>query len=240
MVRRYVAFDIETAKDVPGTDFDWKPHRPLGITCIASQTTASDKPRVWLTRTKSGIPAPQMSRPDVATFIQYLDEAVRDGFVPLSWNGLSFNFNVLAEESGLVDLCKKHALRHIDMMFHVVCERGFPVALKNAASGLRLPGKLVGVEGINAPTLWAEGKYDLVTEYVAQDVRTTLAVARESEERKSFAWTTRKGSVSSMPLLRGWLSVEAAMRLPLPDTSWMSDPPSRSDFTSWLYLGRDS
>ncbi len=31
MARRFVAFDIETAKDVPGEDFNWRPHRPLGI-----------------------------------------------------------------------------------------------------------------------------------------------------------------------------------------------------------------
>jgi hypothetical protein len=31
MARQYLAFDIETAKDVPGDDFNWRPHRPLGI-----------------------------------------------------------------------------------------------------------------------------------------------------------------------------------------------------------------
>jgi hypothetical protein len=31
MPRKYLAFDIETAKDVPEADFNWKPHRPLGI-----------------------------------------------------------------------------------------------------------------------------------------------------------------------------------------------------------------
>ena len=36
MKRKYVAFDIETAKDVPGEDFNWKPHRPLGICCAAA------------------------------------------------------------------------------------------------------------------------------------------------------------------------------------------------------------
>ena len=231
---KYLAFDIETAKDVQGADFNWKPHRPLGISCIASLATDCGEPRVWMTRSASGTPALQMSRADVAAFVQHLGDAVRDGFTPLSWNGLAFDFDVLAEESGLAAECKKLALGHVDMMFHVVCEKGFRVALKNAASGLRLPGKLAGVEGIDAPSLWAEGKYDIVTAYVSQDVRTTLAVARESEKRGSFAWTTRKGTVSSMPLSRGWLSVEAALRLPLPDTSWMSDPPSRGDFTAWL------
>ena len=33
MTRRYLAFDIETAKDVPGVEFNWRAHRPLGISC---------------------------------------------------------------------------------------------------------------------------------------------------------------------------------------------------------------
>lgn len=234
MTRRYFALDIETAKDVPGESFDWKPHRPLGITCIASQSTDCAEPRVWLSRNSDGTPARQMSRADVSAFVEHLCEASKKGYVPLSWNGLAFDLDVLAEESGLVKECKQQALQHVDMMFHVVCEKGFPVALKNAASGLKLPGKLVGVEGIDAPSLWAQGKYDLVSEYVAQDVRSTLAVAIESEKRKSFAWKTRKGTISTMPLLQGWLTVENAMKLPLPDTSWMPVPLSRDSFSKWL------
>lgn len=120
------------------------------------------------------------------------------------------------------------------MMFQVVCEKGFPVSLQSAASGLGVPGKLAGVAGVDAPVLSAQGKHDKVMEYVAQDVRTTLAVAEEAERRKMFAWTTRKGTVSTMPLKRGWLSVEEALKLPLPDTSWMSSPPVRREFMEWL------
>ena len=234
MTKKYLAFDIETAKSIPGTDFNWKPHRPIGISCIASQLSDDAEPRVWFSQTANGSPAPQMSRIDVAAFVQHVASAAQSGITPLSWNGLAFDFDILAEESGQADVCKKLALSHVDMMFHIVCEKGYPVALKNAASGLRLPGKLAGVEGIDAPVLWARGEFDKVKEYVSQDVRTTLAVAMESEKRKSFAWTTRKGTVSSMPLGQGWLSVEAALQLPLPDTSWMSDPPSRSYFSGWL------
>jgi hypothetical protein len=234
MGRKYLAFDIETAKQVPGEDFNWKPHRPLGITCIASQSTECDEPRIWLTQTSSGIPAPQMEQDDVAGFVRYLSGAMTDGWVPLSWNGLSFDLDILAEESGSVDECKSLARNHVDMMFHVVCEKGFPVALKSAASGLGLEGKLAGVGGVDAPSLWANGQYHVVTDYVAQDVRTTLAVALKSEKKRLFAWTTRRGTISSMPLPRGWLTVDLAARLPLPDTSWMSKPPSRRDFMAWL------
>lgn len=234
MNRKYLAFDIETARDIPGDDFNWKPHRPLGITCIATQSSRCEEPRIWLTRTKSRTPAPQMSQADVAEFVQHLADAEADGFVPLSWNGLGFDFDILAEESGLMAECRTLARAHVDMMFHVVCEKGFPVSLKNAATGLGVKGKLEGVEGIDAPSLWASGQYDVVTDYVAQDVRTTLAVALKSERQRSFAWMTRKGIPSSMPLPQGWLTVEVAARLPLPDTSWMSKPIPRDEFMSWL------
>jgi hypothetical protein len=37
-----------------------------------------------------------MEREDVAAFIRHLVDAARDGFVPVSWNGLAFDFDVLA------------------------------------------------------------------------------------------------------------------------------------------------
>lgn len=238
MTLQFLAFDIETGKIIPEPASNWQSHRPLGITCIASQAVGDEKPRVWFSQDAKGHPASQMTREDIAAFVRHLGEAVQDGFMPLSWNGLAFDLDILAEESGLVTECKKLALGHVDMMFHVFCDRGYPVALDCAASGLGLPGKMAGVDGSLAPSLWAKGQYDTVLEYVSQDVRTTQAVAQESERRKRFLWRTKKGSVSSMPLPNGWLSVEDAQRLPLPDTSWMDAPIPRSTFTAWLNRGR--
>ncbi len=234
MSRRFIAFDIETAKEIPGEDFNWKPHRPLGITCIASQTTGDDVPRIWFSESESGTPAPQMTQQDVAAFVSHLTDAVADGIVPLSWNGLAFDFDIIAEESRLADECRSLARNHVDMMFSYRVRERVSRCSENAASGLGVEGKLSGVEAIDAPGLWASGQFDVVTDYVAQDVRATLAVALESERRRSFAWRTRKGTNSSMPLSRGWLTVADASQLPLPDTSWMSDPPSRCEFMSWL------
>lgn len=233
-MNKYIAFDIETAKDVPGTDFNWKPHRPLGISCIASLATGDDEPTAWFSRNEADQPAKQMSQADVADFVKHLVDATQKGFAILTWNGLSFDFDILAEESGMSMECKQLALKHVDMMFHIVCEKGFPVGLAAAADGLQVPGKLDGVLGIDAPSLWAKGEHDKVLEYVKQDVRMTLAVAEKAAQQKKFQWKTRKGTISHMPLRNGWFTVETAMQLPLPDTSWMTDPPSRSSFSSWL------
>jgi hypothetical protein len=175
-----------------------------------------------------------MSPEETRHVVNCLSEMVSKGYTLLTWNGLGFDFDVLAEESNALDQCKDLALEHVDMMFHVFCDRGFPVALDKAAEAMKIPGKLEGVSGLLAPQLWAQHQFQIVMDYVAQDVRTTLQVAETCEERRSFEWITRRGTHSRMPLQGGWLTVRDALKLPEPDTSWMSDPLKRQRFTQWL------
>ena len=236
MTRKYLAFDIETAKDVPGEDFNWKPYRPLGICCAAAFPCDAKEPVVWYGKSPDGTPTERMSQAEARAVVRELVNLVADGYMLLTWNGLGFDFDVLAEESGCQHECRELALDHVDMMFHVFCERGFPVALEKAAQGLGIPGKPPGMSGLLAPQLWAQGRYDDVLNYVTQDVRIVLDVARECEARRRFEWITRKGSLSSMDLLQGWLTVRDALRLPEPDTSWMNSPIPRHEFTRWLNI----
>jgi hypothetical protein len=234
MPHQYLAFDIETAKVVPGEDFDWRPHRPLGISCAATLASHSDQPLLWYGKTPDGLPEKQMSQQDAQGLVQYLSKIVADGFRILTWNGLGFDFDILAEESGAAASCKEFALSHVDMMFHVFCVLGHPVGLEKAVRGMGLPGKQSGMSGFEAPQLWAEGHFEQVLEYVAQDARATMEIARTCAQRRSFAWITGKGANRSMRLTNGWLTVREALQLPEPDTSWMSTPPSRQDFTAWM------
>ena len=73
--------------------------------------------------------------------------------------------------------------------------------------------------------------YDLYLE--KQSIMATIA---ELDQRgwTNKTWKTRKGTISSMPLSKGWLTVESAATLPLPDTSWMPSPLSRDSFMSWM------
>jgi hypothetical protein len=90
------------------------------------------------------------------------------------------------------------------------------------------------MSGALAPQLWAAGRYQQVLDYVAQDVRITLQIAQQCEKQRRFRWVTRKGTLSSLDLPHGWLSVESAMLLPEPDTSWMTSRIPRQRFTKWL------
>lgn len=234
MRSQYLAFDIETAKDVPGDDFNWRPHRPLGISCAATLAGDTGQPLLWYGRTRDELPEKRMSREEALGLVEYLSKMAADGFRILTWNGLGFDFDILAEESGAAAKCRELALGHVDMMFHVVCSLGYPVALDKAAQGMGVPGKPPGMSGLRAPKLWAQGQFNEVLAYVAQDVRIAMQIAQTGERRRRFEWITRKGTKNSLALTNGWLTVQEALRLPEPDTSWMSNPLSRGDFTAWL------
>ena len=234
MGRKFLAFDIETAKEIPGDDFNWRPHRPLGITCAATWASDEAQPTVWHGLTEGGAPAPRMSRDEASGLVRYLNRKASQGYTILTWNGMGFDFDILAEESAAVALCRKCALAHVDMMFHVFCSLGYPVALDKAAQGMGLPGKPPGMSGVRAPTLWAQGQFKSVLDYVSQDVHLALQIAEACEARGNLEWITRRGTRGVVPLAGGWLTVAEAMRLPQPDTSWMSNPIPRTDFTGWL------
>ncbi len=111
---------------------------------------------------------------------------------------------------------------------------GYGVALDAAAKGMGLAGKPEGMSGAKAPVMWAEGRREDVLNYVAQDVRTTLELASECEALGVLRWVARSGKVRCMNLGEGWLTVDRALELPVPDTSWMSEPWKQATFTGWM------
>jgi hypothetical protein len=231
--RTYLAFDIEIANELPDFTEDWKSYRPLGISCAAT-LEGDGKPALWHGRTSDSEIANQMSQGEVIKLVQYLEEAAKSGYTIVTWNGLGFDFDVLGEESGMVETCKSLAMDHVDMMFHVFCLKGYGLSLDKAAKGMGLAGKPPGMDGSLAPKYWQEGRKKEVLDYVVQDVKTTLDLALAVERQRRLVWTSNRGYPQKMPLPRGWLPVRDAMQLPLPDTSWMRDPWSREKFTGWL------
>jgi hypothetical protein len=178
-----------------------------------------------------------MSREEAAELVEYLTMQVAQGYTLLTWNGVGFDLDILAEESGMSAECKTLALSHVDMMFHVLCRLGYGVSLDAVARGMGVAGKPEGMNGKLAPALWAEGKREEVLRYVAQDAKTTLELARVCESRGELRWVARSGKVRCMTLGEGWLTVREALGLPLPDTSWMDEPWPRERFTGWTGAG---
>ena len=234
MSRRFLAFDIETAKQFPDDFSQRRKHRPLGICCAATVAGDTDEARLWHGVTADGRPAPRMIATGLAELVNHLQEMSRQGYAIVTWNGLQFDFDVLAEESGLWDQCRELASSHVDMMFQVVCQLGHFLSLEAAAKGMQLGGKTEGMSGVLAPELWERGQYDRVLQYVEQDARCTLKLAEAGERSGRLRWLSRRGGTRDMALPKGWLSVDEALKLPLPDTSWMSNPIKRESFTDWL------
>lgn len=228
-MNKYLAFDLEIFKPIPEGETNWKAHRPLGISCAATLLSDEATPGLWHSADKTQ----PMLRRDAMSLVGYLDYMAARGYTLLTWNGLSFDFDILAEESGMLSECADLAMNHIDMMFHFYCLKGFPLGLDTCAKGCGLPGKVEGMDGAKAPALWQAGEYQTVLDYVAQDVITTLRIARTVYRQKGFDWRARSGRRNSVRI-NEWKTVKECLALPEPDNSWMANPMTRSSFTEWM------
>ena len=148
---RYLAFDIETNKPFP-EDHNWRSVRPMGIACAAACGTGDQKPRAWYNRSPNGEIQPALTRQQAKSLVNQITiltdpEQTPDPFTLLTWNGLGFDLDILAEESGMTDECRRIALDHVDMMFHFYATLGYPLSLDKAAHGMGTPGKPEGMNG---------------------------------------------------------------------------------------------
>ena len=172
---------------------------------------------------------------EVGELVKYLREMANQAYSIVTWNGLQFDFDILAEESELWDQCRELARGHVDMMFQVVCQLGHRLSLDASAKGMGLGGKTKGMSGELAPELWgARGEFDQVLQYVEQDARCTLDLAAACQSSGRLRRISGRGKPRDMPLSKGWLSVDDALKLPLPDTSWMTSPVTRDQLTEWI------
>ena len=173
--------------------------------------------------------------------ILQMQELVAGGHQIVTWNGLGFDFPILAEESGRIhEEVKELALNHVDMMFQLYCDKGYPVSLRAATKGSGTAEKMEHMDGKKSLVMWADGQREEVLRYCEQDAVATVDLARKTAERKWLQWISRSNRVQTLDLPRGWLTVRRTLELPLPDTSWMTDPIPREQFTGWLDLGHTS
>jgi hypothetical protein len=234
-MEKVIAFDLEIVKDIP-EGVEWRNIRPLGISCAALLLDETALSELHYHKEFDLPISGGMDKEELAELVGVM-VAFHENNVPIiTWNGLGFDFDVLAEESGMYEECKELALNHIDMMFHFFCMRGFPVGLDATAKGLGLGGKMAGMTGALAPELWRSDNLSdrlKVLRYVHQDAVSTLEVYEESSKRGAVTWVTKKGKYSTQPLYGGWKTVKECLELPLPDTSWMDTPINREDFYAW-------
>ena len=79
---------------------DWRSQRPLGISCAAT-LFADDELRLWHGGDRAN-PNDRMSQQEAAALVHYLEDRTKEGYTILTWNGLGFDFDILAEESQML------------------------------------------------------------------------------------------------------------------------------------------
>ena len=224
-----LGWDLEIAKEFPAGGGDWHEVAPLGISCAAiagpDRTVAffasgalSDKPLLFLN-------GGALSVEEARAMALDLKRCMDAGATLVTWNGLGFDFPVLAQEcqsEKFTRLVAEMALGHIDLAFNMLCDRGFMIKLDVAAKGLGLTGKLAGMSGALAPVLWTKPDRELTSEellaihelrvepgtvearrlcleYVKQDAVTTQQVYVELLKQGSLGWITRTGKWARTP-----------------------------------------
>jgi hypothetical protein len=243
----FVAFDIEIAKEIP-ENADWHGIAPLGVSCASTYNNMNGELILWHSTTllENGMWASAMSAHDVDDMLKYMLGVVElDGFV-VTWNGLGFDFDVLTHECSpdMVPIIHRLArYNHIDPMFQIFCEKGFPLGLQNASKGMGLPGKLEGMHGDLAPKLWAQSRSDQdeVLRYVGQDSVATADLYKAICRAGKLTWNSKSGKlVTWNPIMQfgRLLTVDECNKLPVPNTSWMirggGTPWTREKFMGWL------
>jgi hypothetical protein len=175
---------------------------------------------------------------------QELIELSEAGYRFVTWNGCGFDFRLVAQETGMTTEMAALAMEHFDLMLMVTFARGHYLGLQKALEGAGMTGKLKRVqlsdgrwiedmEGSQAPILWKQGEQEAVLAYLKQDVRQQLALAQWIRGHGEIRWVSGAGNPQTVPFDK-LLTVRECLTMPEPDTSWMSDPPGREQFTAWM------
>ena len=230
---KYVGFDIEVCSWPEDNNWDRKTN--LGVSCVGLMQTDWDEPKVYYAGMFSNIPAPRPMNHDE---IHEVVNALTTESIIVTWNGLQFDFLVLAlaDDPRNFGIYKSIAINHVDPMFEIFCTYGWPVGLNAVAKGIGLPGKMTdGVSGADAPKMWMEGTDEdrlKVLEYVGQDAKTTVDLVDVGVRLEKLKWLSQKGRPYSIPY-KNPRTVQQCLELPEPDNSWMTNPMTRRGFYDW-------
>ena len=255
---KFVGFDLEIAEPFP--ESGWNKESSLGISCAAMYGEYN----VEFFPARHGERLPDRMSPfEVRMMIDNLLEVESFGAQIVTWNGLGFDFLVLAiecQDEYYKGIVRDMALRHIDPFFNMFCDKGFGIGLQTAANALGVKGKLEGMHGSLAPLMWnasfpatdeetAEmattgfergsiGAQELCIEYVVQDAKATYDVYMALMEIHNLHWITRAGKTSRYPwrprkLFGRLLTCAEANETEEPKTDWMDEPRPRSEYIGW-------
>jgi len=257
-----IGFDLEIARPFP--EDGWNRESSLGISCAATYSLDPNDIRVYHPSFNGETYADEMSPERVQAMIDELVRMSGEKYI-VTWNGLGFDFLVLAIESRDFKYKQKVAnlaLAHIDPFFNMFCDKGYGIGLQKMSEALNIRGKLEGMHGSLAPYMWTGNptgiteddingvanifgveagsmeSQELCIDYVKQDARATYDIYQGLFDVGSVYWKTRKGTMSRYPWTpkrvndRLYTCAES-LKTREPNTSWMDEPRSRSEYMGW-------
>ena len=231
---RTLALDIEAATLRTDNSFDGA--KDLGITC-AVITSQDEGPEIHAATSEDGGFTDRMTRAQARQLLARLTQLTSDLRSPAvlhTWNGTAFDLLVIGHEAGDLPAAAALARAHADMMLHIFQMTGYPVGLATVSEAMGGAQKSKDVSGADAPSMWQNGQQQQVIDYCLQDTQATLEVALRTSAAKQIRWIARSGRAHKLPLPQGWKTVDACLRMPHPDNSWMDKPLHQSEFTGWL------
>ncbi len=232
-MNKYQSYDIEIVNEFPEGE---QPDLRTTIPSVAAICTNYENCQFFYDD-------PYMTKKTAQRLVEVMSDNLDNGIIPLTWNGLSFDFQLLAYYSDLLEQCGKLALNHVDMMFLVVAHKGFYLSLNKALVGANIQGKLHDVmlndgkifnsmDGSKAPLLWRNKEFSAVKEYLRVDVEQPLKLAEHIEKTKTIQWISGSGKIRKC--FTDMLTVKEALKLPVPDTAWMANVKYRPEYYSWI------
>ena len=127
----YLSYDIEIYEDlVDGQQVDLKKITPS----VAAVCTNENDVQFFYDE-------PFMSKITAQRLVEVISDYYDNGYIPFTWNGLSFDFPLLGYYSGMIDQCAHLALNSVDAMFMVVANKGHNLGLDTALIGAGLETK---------------------------------------------------------------------------------------------------
>jgi len=229
---KLLSFDIEIS-DVfdlkPGEDIE--KYAPFHV-AVASTAIHEGEERLWCSAGDDGRPLVDMTRDKARELLAYLDQMQASGHMVCAWNGLRFDLQWIGYTAEDMKLAAQVALKSYDPMFQFFNQTGFPVSLEAVGKAMRIQ-QTKSMAAADAPRQWRAGNHQPVMDYVLGDSQLTNQIVTAIQRRREICWITRKGVARTEPM-RKLKTVEAVLRDPEPDQSWMDTPIPRSDFCRWF------
>ena len=249
-IKGYTAFDLETTGLFKSNiDDSSAPQITCAVTCrmIRKQPGVFDtaRPLRWTEDDTFASPA-TMTIETVVRLVDHLYCEMQLGYPPITWNGLAYDFRVLAAQAEYVEECtqqiKELALSGVDPMFNFTTHQGYWVSMASVADGFELPVNKNST-GAEAVRLWLEGSSEDrkgVVDYCQNDVLVLSKIVAKIDATGCIRRIVKKtGKVGEWrPPTKGAALAASSVtaQLPDPDNSWMTagPRPQKSDHTSWI------